>query len=92
VASLTDDQWEELVQFYQEGHTYKECGVRFGISKTTVSRHFTKHPEIPRRKPLTKVKEKRLDNLGRVRVEEITPPGPAKPRKIVSLKEEWKEA
>ena len=91
MASLTEDQWEELVKFYHEGHTYKECGVRFGTSTATVQRYFAKHPEIPRRKPLTKVKEQRL-TLGRVRVEETTPPGPAKPRRIVSLKEEWKEA
>jgi hypothetical protein len=89
---LTDDQWEELVEFYQDGHTYKECGVRYGVSAATVQRHFAKHPEIPRRKPFSKAKEKRLGTLGRVRVEETTPPGPAKPRKIVSLKEEWKEA
>jgi len=51
-SKLDAAAWARLVQFYHDGHTQKECGIRFGVSKTTVLRYFKAHPEIPRRKPL----------------------------------------
>ncbi len=95
--SLDEDQWEELVKFYHAGHTMLESGVRFGVSRATVLRHFKKHPEIPRRKPMQKSRPDKADSpelvFGKVRVEENTPPlgSTPKPRKIVSLNEVWKE-
>jgi transposase len=49
--ALDEEGWASLVEFYAEGHTYRECAVRFGVSLSTVARHFKEHPEIPRRKP-----------------------------------------
>jgi transposase len=92
---LDEQQWEELLEFYRAGHTYLECGVRFGVSAATVQRYFSKHPEIPRRKPMQKARPEKADSpelvFGKVRVEDSTPPpGPTpKPRTIVSLKGEW---
>jgi hypothetical protein len=88
-----------LVEFYHDGHTQKECGVRFGVSKSTVLRHFKAHPEIPRRKPMEKAEKARDPALAQRFIEkeeaarkadmQIEPgrPSPRKKRTIIKLED-----
>ena len=91
MAKLTEEQWVELVAFYHEGHSYKECSTHFGISMSSIANYFGKHPEIPRRKPFEPARPERAQIPGISPVsrgEDTPPPGdvPITKRRIVPLK------
>ena len=83
---LTEEQWVELIAYYQDGHTYLECAKKFGVSSATVGGFFQKHKEIPRRRPLENSKTRQIPGetteARRKRID-----GPPL-RKIVKLKDD----
>ena len=61
-SKLTPEQWTQLVEYYNAGHTMKECGDIWGVSMRTVSVHFKRNgiKARPRFVPSRKAKQ---DNM-----------------------------
>ncbi len=49
MAELTAEEWLDLIEFYNEGHTMLECAAIYGVSNATISRYFKKNGIPPRR-------------------------------------------
>ena len=43
MSSLTKEEWLNLIEFYNEGHTMLECAAIYGVSNASVSRYFKKN-------------------------------------------------
>lgn len=46
-----DIDWDAVVKYYHDGHTYKDCKAKFGISMKRIGDYF-KDNNIKRRAPL----------------------------------------
>jgi len=92
--SLSDEDWDLLIDYYNVPHTMEECGVAFGITAQTVSRNFKKFgvKARPRLVPATPEAEARLKaGMFKTREErerikaQPAPPGPPPKRRIIKL-------
>lgn len=40
MAKLTEEQWQQLIDYYDDNHSMKECAVMFGVALSTISFKF----------------------------------------------------
>jgi hypothetical protein len=92
--SLSDEDWDLLIDYYNVPHTMEECGKAFKITAQTVSRNFKKFgiKARPRLVPATPEAEARLkagmfktrEERERIKAQPV-PPGPPPERRIIKL-------
>jgi hypothetical protein len=95
--SLSDEDWDLLIDYYNVPHTMEECGVMFKITAQTVCRNFKKFgvKARPRLVPATPEAEARL-KAGMFKTKEEraaiaaqpAPLGPPPKRRIIKFSED----
>lgn len=90
---LTDDQWAQLIKFYDQGHTMSECRNIWGVSQGTISLKFKRLGKKARPKlvPCRPIKEAPLPEKEEGPSSEVQELRPIGKRKIIPLSSESKE-